>query len=37
VKIIKTHNKAIKLIRSRSFGQPKAVLRTLSVAPYLNR
>ena len=31
------YNKAIKLIRSRSLGQPKAVLRTFLVAPYVNR
>ena len=35
--LLKTPNKKIKLIRSRSFGQPKAVLRTFLVAPYLNR
>ena len=31
------HNKHIKFIRSRSFGQLKAVLRTFLVAPYANR
>ena len=31
------YNKQVKLIRSRSFGQPKAVLRTFLVATYLSR
>ena len=30
-------NKQVKVIRSRSLGQPKAVLRTFLVAPYLSR
>jgi len=30
-------NKKVKLIRSRSFGQPKAVLRTFLAATYLSR
>ena len=33
----KKYNKQVKLIRSRSFGQPKAVLRTFLVATYLSR
>ena len=35
--INKTYNKCIKNIRSRSLGQPKAVLRTFLAAPYANR
>ena len=31
------YNKQINIIRSRSFGQPKAVLRTFLVASYLSR
>ena len=33
----KMPNKQVKLIRSRSLGQPKAVLRTFLVATYLSR